>query len=123
MAQTKRKRRTKHRGNAAGIVEQRGRTSRPASPEERKKQQKQAARSARMDRYSKPPSWSSAATRALIVTILFVAVIILVMKRPVSASIALGGFMFLLYVPIGYFTDSFFYKRRQQQLARGKQGR
>ncbi len=123
MAQTKRKRRTKHRGNAAGIVEQRGRTSRPASPEECKKQQKQAARSARMDRYSKPPSWSSAATRALIVTILFVAVIILVMKRPVSASIALGGFMFLLYVPIGYFTDSFFYKRRQQQLARGKQGR
>src|ERR671932_705871 len=123
MAQTKRKRRTKHRGNAAGIVEQRGRTSRPPSPEERKKARKQAGRSARMDRYSKPPSWSSAATRALIVTILFVAVIILVMKRPVSASIALGGFMFLLYVPIGYFTDSFFYKRREEQLARGKQGR
>ena len=123
MAQTKRKRRTKHRGNAAGIVEQRGRTSRPASPEERKKQQKQAARSARMDRYSKPPSWSSAATRALVVTALFVVVLVVAMKRPVSASIALGGFMFLLYVPIGYFTDSFFYKRRQQQLARGKQGR
>ena len=47
MAQTKRKRRnTKHRGNAAGIVEQRGRTSRPPSPEERKK----AARAARADR-------------------------------------------------------------------------
>ena len=120
MAQTKRKRRTKHRGNAAGIVEQRGRTSRPPSPEERKKQRKQAARTSRMDRYSKPPSWSAAANRALIVTVLFVAVIVLVMKRPVSASIALGGFMFLLYVPIGYFTDSFFYKRRQQQLARGK---
>ena len=123
MAQTKRKRRTKHRGNAAGIVEHRGRTSRPPSPEERKKQRKDAARSARMDRYSKPPSWSSAAQRALIVTILFVAVIVLVMKRPMSASIALGGFMFLLYVPIGYFTDSFFYKRRQQQLARGGKGR
>jgi hypothetical protein len=122
MAQTKRKRRTKHRGNAAGIVEHRGRTSRPPSPEERKKQRKDAARNARMDRYSKPPSWSSAAQRALIVTILFVAVIVLVMKRPASASIALGGFMFLLYVPIGYFTDSFFYKRRQQQLARGGKG-
>jgi len=120
MAQTRRKRRTKHRGNAAGIVEHRGRTSRPPSPEERKKQRKDAARGSRMDRYSKPPSWSSAAQRALIVTILFVAVIVLVMKRPASASIALGGFMFLLYVPIGYFTDSFFYKRRQQQLGRGK---
>ena len=123
MAQTKRKRRTKHRGNAAGIVEHRGRTSRPPSPEERKKQQKQAARSARMDRYSKPPSWSSAANRALIVTVLFVLVLILALGRPVGASIALGGFMLLLYIPIGYFTDSFFYKRRQQQLARGKQGR
>jgi hypothetical protein len=123
MAQTKRKRRTKHRGNAAGIVEQRGRTSRPPSPEERKKQQKQAARSARMDRYSKPPSWASAANRALIITVIFVAVLVFALGRPVNASIALGGFMLLLYIPIGYFTDSFFYKRRQQQLARGKQGR
>jgi hypothetical protein len=123
MAQTKRKRRTKHRGNAAGIVEHRGRTSRPPSPEERKKAQKAAARGARADRYSKPPSWTSAANRALIVTILFVGVITFLMKRPVSASIALGGFMFLLYIPIGYYTDSFFYKRRQQQLQRGKQVR
>ena len=37
MAQTKRKRRTKHRGNAAGVVEARGRTSRREnmSPAER----------------------------------------------------------------------------------------
>ena len=50
MAQTKRKRRTKHRGNAAGIVEVRGRTTRPASPEARKAQRKGDARKARMDR-------------------------------------------------------------------------
>jgi len=31
MAQTKRKRRTKHRGNAAGMVEVRGRTSKSAA--------------------------------------------------------------------------------------------
>jgi hypothetical protein len=123
MAQTKRKRRTKHRGNAAGIVEHRGRTSRPPSPEERKKAQKASARNARADRYSKPPTWSAAATRAAIVTLLFVVVLIVAMKRPPTASIALGGFMFLLYIPIGYFTDSFFYKRRQEQLARGKKVR
>ena len=64
MAQTKRKRRTKHRGNAAGIVEVRGRTTRPASPEARKAQKKGDARKARMDRYAKPPSWRSAANRA-----------------------------------------------------------
>jgi hypothetical protein len=54
MAQTKRKRRTKHRGNAAGTVEVRGRTGRPPTPEERKKQER--AKRARA-RVTKPPSW------------------------------------------------------------------
>jgi hypothetical protein len=123
MAQTKRKRRTKHRGNAAGIVEQRGRTSRPASPEERKAQRKDGARRSRMDRYSKPPTWRSAANRALVATILFVVVVVLAFKQPVQSAVALGGFMLLLYIPIGYFTDTFFYNRRQQQLARKRGGR
>jgi hypothetical protein len=123
MAQTKRKRRTKHRGNAAGIVEQRGRTSRPPSPEERKAQRKDGARRSRMDRYSKPPTWRSAASRALVATILFVVVVVLAFKQPVQSAVALGGFMLLLYIPIGYFTDTFFYNRRQQQLARKRGGR
>lgn len=120
MAQTKRKRRnTKHRGNAAGIVEHRGRTSRPPSPEERKK----AARADRMNRYNKPPTWRSAANRALVATVLFVAVIVLALGQPVQSAVALGGFMLLLYIPIGYYTDSFFYRRRQQQIAAKKGGR
>jgi hypothetical protein len=92
MAQTKRKRRSKHRGTAAGNVEVRGRTSRPPSPEERKK----AARQARTDRFSKPPSWRSAANRALFATVLFVAVIVLFFRQPVASAVALGGFMLLL---------------------------
>jgi hypothetical protein len=123
MAQTKRKRRTKHRGNAAGIVEQRGRTSRPPSPEQRKAERKSAARQSRMDRYSKPPSWRSAANRALVATLLFVAVVVLAFRQPLQSAIALGGFMLLLYIPIGYFTDTFFYNRRQQQLARRRGGK
>ena len=123
MAQTKRKRRTKHRGNAAGIVEQRGRTSRPPSPEQRKADRKATARQARMDRFSKPPTWRSAANRALVATLLFVAVIVLAFRQPPQSAIALGGFMLLLYIPIGYFTDTFFYKRRQQQIERRRQGR
>jgi hypothetical protein len=123
MAQTKRKRRTKHRGNAAGIVEQRGRTSRPPSPEQRKAERKTASRQARMDRYSKPPSWRSAANRALVATLLFVAVVVLAFRQPIQSAIALGGFMLLLYIPIGYFTDTFFYNRRQQQLAKRRGGK
>ena len=123
MAQTKRKRRTKHRGNAAGIVEHRGRTSRPASPEARKAERKSAARQARADRYSKPPTWRSAANRALITTVIFIVVLIFILRQPVQQAVALGGFMLLLYIPIGYFTDSYFYRRRQDQIARKRGGR
>ena len=123
MAQTKRKRRTKHRGNAAGQVETRGRTSRPPSPEARKAQKKDDARKARLDRYAKPPSWRSAANRALVATVLFVAVVVLAFGQPIASAIALGGFMLLLYIPIGYFTDTFFYNRRQQQLAQRRGGK
>jgi hypothetical protein len=123
MAQTRRKRRTKHRGNAAGVVEHRGRTSRPASPEQRKADRKAAARQARNDRYSKPPTWRSAANRALIATLLFVAVIVVAFKQPISQAVAIGGFMLLLYIPIGYLTDSFFYNRRQAQQRKGPGGR
>ena len=115
MAQTKRKRRTKHRGNAAGIVEHRGRTSRPPSPEERKKAQKQAARG---NRFSKPPTWSAAAARALFVTVLFVIFITTALHKPVGASIALGGFVLLLYIPMGYYMDRQFYRRYQQRQGR-----
>ena len=57
MAQTKRKRRTKHRGNAAGTIETRGRTGRPASPDEKKKQARMTARDKRLNT---PPTWKSA---------------------------------------------------------------
>ncbi len=54
MAQTKRKRRSKHRGNAAGSIEARGRTSRGAklSPAEQKKADKASAREARLNKPS-----------------------------------------------------------------------
>jgi Flp pilus assembly protein TadB len=109
MAPTKRKRRTKHRGNAAGMVETRGRTGRKPGPADRKS----AARKARMDRYSKPPSLRSAVQRSSIAAVVFVAAMILVVHQTVPASIALGGFVLLFYVPLSYYTDLFFYRRRQ----------
>jgi hypothetical protein len=112
MAQTKRKRRTKHRGNAAGKVETRGRTGRPPTPEERKAERRERARQARLARYSRPPSWRSAANRALIATAIFVVVIVLLFDQPIQSAIALGGFMLLIYIPLGYYTDAFFYRRR-----------
>src|SRR6201986_916363 len=58
MAQTKRKRRTKPRGTAAGTIQSRGRTGRPPSAEQRKKEDRLTARERRMNR---PPSWKRSA--------------------------------------------------------------
>ena len=109
MASTKRKRRTKHRGNAAGKVETRGRTGRKPGPADRKA----AARRARMDRFSKPPTVRSAMQRSSIAAIVFVAAMILIIHETVPAAIALGGFVLLFYVPLSYYTDMYFYRRRQ----------
>jgi hypothetical protein len=109
VASTKRKRRTKHRGNAAGMVETRGRTGRKPGPADRKA----AARRARMDRFSKPPTVRSAMQRSSIAAIVFVAAMILIIHKTVPAAIALGGFVLLFYVPLSYYTDMYFYRRRQ----------
>ena len=117
MASTKRKRRTKHRGNAAGMVETRGRTGRKTGPADRKA----GARRARMDRFAKPPTVRSALQRSSIAAIVFVAAMILIVHQPVPAALALGGFVLLFYVPLSYYTDLYFYRRRQaKDLEQGK---
>jgi len=113
MAQTKRKRRTKHRGNAAGGIESRGRTGRKPTPDERKTQAKQTAQERREERLNKPPTWSGATQRAAFATVIFVIALLVVFREPVSRVIALSGFILLLYIPMGYFTDLFLYRRRQ----------
>jgi hypothetical protein len=117
MAQTKRKRRTKHRGNAAGSIEARGRTGRKPTPEERKK----AARSNARDRRAKPPSWNSAAVKAIAMAgVLFVLTQVHVLGKNTSVGqgIVLAAFAMVLYTPLAYFTDRAVYnrvQRRQQQ--------
>lgn len=115
MAQTKRKRRTKHRGNAAGMVEVRGKTHKGGASGLTAKEQAREKRLARMD---KPPTWQGSITRAAIAAVLFVVLVSLVFKRPVSESIALGGFVLLFYIPLGYFTDLTLYRRRQRSKQR-----
>ena len=123
MAPTRRKRRTKHRGNAAGIVEQRGRTSRPPSPEERKAQRKEQAKLERQNRMARPPSWQRAATRSLVTTALFVAFVTLALGQPIGQTLALGAVLILIYIPFGYFIDSFFYKRYSARQQRARERR
>jgi hypothetical protein len=120
MAQTKRKRRTKHRGNAAGAIESRGRTGRKPTADERKTQTRQSAQERREARMSKPPTWSGAAQRAVLATIIFVIALLVVFRESPSRVIALSGFILLLYIPMGYYTDLLLYRRRQAKKAAGK---
>jgi len=120
MAQTKRKRRSKHRGNAAGKVEARGRTSRPAnlSPAEKKKLDRQSAREARMN---KPPTWNSALFKAgLMAALLFVFTQIGLFggNTSISQSLFLSLFALVLYTPLAYMTDKFVYSRAQKRRAK-----
>jgi len=114
MAQTKKKRRSKHRGNAAGVIEARGRTGRKPTAEERKLSEKEAAKQARRDRLNRPPTWRSAANRAAIAAIVFGVMLVLLFDTPPVRAIPLTGFVFLFYVPLGYYTDQFVYNRKQK---------
>jgi hypothetical protein len=117
MAQTKRRRRTKHRGNAAGVVETRGRTGRRPTETERKPA-KGAARPHRLD---SPPTWKGVAQRTAFIVALFVVIIEVVTRKPIAPIAALAVFMFAVYVPLGFYTDQWMYRRRQRQRAEGKQ--
>jgi hypothetical protein len=108
MAQTKRKRRTKHRGNAAGTVEARGRTGRPPTPEERKKQQRAARTQARTP---KPPTWNAAIKKGLLATSFIFIFLLVTNKFRVVPALVFAFLAMLLYIPSGYYLDGFIYRR------------
>ena len=120
MAQTKKKRRTKHRGNAAGMVEARGRTGRKPTPAERKATEKELAAQARRDRCNREPTWRAASQRAALAAVVFGVMLVLLFDTPVERAIPLTGFVLLFYIPLGYYTDQFVYRRRQKSEAKKK---
>lgn len=116
MAQTKRKRRSKHRGTPAGTIEARGRTGRPPTSEERKKQQRENARERKLNT---PPTWRSSFTRASLASgIMFIFLLVVTKKDRVLVAALFAVFALLLYVPAGYYLEVFMYRRRQQKKAR-----
>jgi Flp pilus assembly protein TadB len=114
MAQTRRKRRTKHRGTAAGNIQARGRTGRPPTAEERKKQTRTDSRERRLNT---PPTWKGAATRgALAAVLLFVLFAFLGRgKNPLASAAIFAVFALALYIPGGYYMETWMYRRRQKR--------
>jgi hypothetical protein len=116
MAQTKRKRQTKHRGNAAGVVESRGRTGRKPTKAEKEGKPREDNRIPKRDR---PPTWLGAFYRAMAAAVLMLLVSLFLLKKP-NQAIALFPIVLIFYVPISYYTDMWLYNRRMRNKA--KQG-
>lgn len=105
MGATKKRRASKHRGNAAGMVEARGRTG------------------ARIDgagggsgdrgpRVPTEPSWRKSATKALLPVAILLPFLFLTQKETSIVGIVLLCLMaYLLYVPLAFYTDRWVYNR------------
>ena len=122
MAQTKRKRRTKHRGNAAGVVEARGRTGRKPTAEEQKK----------ADDAGAPPGAREQAAdleqrRADAPADASLLLFVLTADRDLRPKVAdrqppsgCALFAMLIYIPLGYATDRWVYNRRMRNQQKAK---
>jgi protein-S-isoprenylcysteine O-methyltransferase Ste14 len=121
MAQTKRKRHTKHRGNAGGVVEARGRTGRPPSAEEKKRVTRDSRREERLNR---KPTVKGAAQKALLgAAFMFIFALVFIHSknesggsRVITAVIeaVIAG---LLYFAGMYYFESAMWRRRMKKKA------
>jgi Flp pilus assembly protein TadB len=116
MAQTKRKRSTKHRGNAAGVVESRGRTGRKPTAAEKSGDPQARAREKEklLDKRDRPPTWGGSFIKAMFATIMLLLVVILFLHQS-NGAIGLFPIVIVFYTVISYYTDKWMYDRRQRK--------
>ncbi|HEX6115828.1 MAG TPA: hypothetical protein VFY99_01925 [Solirubrobacterales bacterium] len=116
MPGTAKKRKRKQRGTQGGRVG--GRRSRPRSRAEAKAQARSrgtkgsAGKQRMADRVGAPPTWRGAVNRALIASGIFLALLLIFFKQPAPQALALSAFMLLVYIPMGYYMDRFFYRMK-----------
>ena len=119
MAQTKKKRRRKHRGTQAGTIERAGRTGKPTGTRTlTKSEQQAAARQKRQNKFDKPPTWRSSLNRAAFAAVIL-AIFVTVTTKQVAQGVLLGIVAMIFYVPMSYYTDRALYRRRQRQKQQG----
>lgn len=113
MAQTKKKRNRKHRGTQGGSIQRRARGGRPRNRAEARAR----ARHTAVDRRNLPPTWRGATIRGFVAAAMFYLMLALVLGRSQGQALGLAAFMLVFYIPLGYYTDNFFYRRRMQKAA------
>jgi hypothetical protein len=120
MAQTRKKRRRKHRGTQGGRVDPNRRPGKPRSREEAKARAR-AGRKSPAAKVDSPPTWRSAIIRAVVAAVIFTALLVLLFGRSLGAALGLGGFMLAFYVPAGYYIDMAMWRRRERARIRARE--
>lgn len=118
MAQTKKKRKRKHRGTQGGRIDN-TRRARPRTREEAKARARSGRGAPAKSRGSNPPSWRSAAIRGVVAAVLFVVLLKLIFKETIGQSLLFGAFMLVFYIPAGFYMDQWAWRKRERARMRG----
>jgi hypothetical protein len=127
MAQTKRKRRRKHRGTQSGRIDSRPARGRPRNRAEAQARARQRGSGKKKAgaRTPEPPSWGNAAKKGLIAALIFFGLLALLGQNPLATGLV-ALVMLGFYVPMAYLVDGFFWRRElrkqeRERLARAEQ--
>jgi hypothetical protein len=125
MAQTKKKRRRKHRGTQGGRIDTRPSRGRPRSRAEAKARARSRPNKKKGkpgERIPEPATWSSALKKGGLAAILFAGILALMGQNPIQILVV--GFLMLgFYVPMAFFLDRFMHQRFLRKEAQKRQER
>lgn len=121
MAQTKRKRRRKHRGTQGGRIDGNRRAGRPRTREEAKARAR--ARRKAAPRPDRPPTWRGATIRGAVAAAIFTVLLLLLFRRAAGAAVGLGALMLVFYIPAGYYIDRTMWRRRERARIRAAESK
>lgn len=76
----------------------------------------------RVDRRDLPPTWRGAATRGALFAALLLPVSLL-FGQPLAGAIVLTVLAALMYIPLGFYTETFFYNRRMARQQREREAK
>ena len=74
----------------------------------------------RVDRRDLPPTWKGAATRGILFAA-FLFPVSLLFGQPIGGAIVLTILAAMLYIPLGFYTEQFFYNRRKVRMQRERE--
>jgi hypothetical protein len=120
VAQTKKKRRKKHKGTQGGRIDTK-RRAKPRTRQEAKAQARSRRGGAAPTRGDAPPTWRSAIVRGLVAAVIFFVLLMLLFGRSVGSALALGAFMLAFYIPAGYYIDQMMWRKRERARMRSRE--